>query len=289
MKIIFTLALMAFAGAALSQQSYLDQSKQKHLIGQFPVSVLKSDTSYNKWFDKNYMAYQSDENIVNQLKPLLTHKLKVQIFLGTWCGDSKREVPRLIKLFDKIGFTNYDIIGTYNTDSLYKVSPQHEEAGLNIFRVPTFVIYKDGKELNRIIEYPKESFETDLVSILKNKEYSPNYSTGHSIDTYFLEKNYNDSIIEKTAKLLKGKTFGFSELNSKAYVELRKGNKAYAIALFKVNSRLYPGLDAYDSLAEAYTANKDKTKAIAMWQYIAEDANAKNKKALEQLRKLTIQ
>jgi hypothetical protein len=104
-----------------------------------------------------------------------------------------------------------------------------------------------------------------------------------------LEKNYSDSIIEKTAKLLKGKTYSFSEINSKAYVELRKGNTNYAIALFRVNARLYPGLDAYDSLAEAYTKNKDKTKAIAMWQYIAEDANAKNKKALDQLRQLTIQ
>lgn len=37
---------------------------------------------------------------------------------------------------------------------MYKESLQHEKKGLNIVRVPTFVIFKDGKEVNRIIERP---------------------------------------------------------------------------------------------------------------------------------------
>jgi thiol-disulfide isomerase/thioredoxin len=288
MKQLITLALVALMGVAMAQQTYLDQNKNKHLIGQFKATALQEDTSYNKWYNKNFEAYKIDQSLAPKIKSLANDKIKIQIFLGTWCGDSKREVPRMIKLLEQTGITNYEIIGTYDTDTLYKVSPQHEEKGLNIFRVPTFIVYKDGKELNRIIEFPKESFEKDLITILQNKPYTPHYNLGNTIDTYFSEKNYSDSIIEKVAKLVKGKSYTFSELNAKAYVELRKNNTDYAVALFRVNARLYPGLDAYDSLAEAYTKKKDDKNAIALWQYIAEDANNKNKKALEQLRKLTM-
>jgi thiol-disulfide isomerase/thioredoxin len=288
MKKIATLAFMALMGVALAQTSYFDKNKQRHLVGKFDAIALKEDTTYNKWYNKNFEAYKMDMASMPKIKSLVNNKIKIQIFLGTWCGDSKREVPRMIKILEHIGFTNYEIIGTYDTDTLYKVSPQHEEKGLNIFRVPTFIVYKDGIELNRIVEFPKESFEKDLVNILQNKAYIPNYNTGNTIDQYFTEKNYADSIIEKAAKIVRGKTYSFSELNAKAYVELRKGNMDYAIAIFRVNARLYPGLDTYDSLAEAYTKNKEDKKAIALWQYIAEDSNLKNKRALEQLRKLTV-
>jgi thiol-disulfide isomerase/thioredoxin len=288
MKKICTLAFMALMGVALAQQSYLDNSKHKHLIGKFDAKALKEDTAYNKWYNKNFEAYKTEEALVPKLKSLASNKIKLQIFMGTWCGDSKREVPRMIKLLEQADISNYELIGTYDTDTLYKVSPQHEEKGLNIFRVPTFIVYKDGKEMNRIIEFPKESFEKDLITILQNKPYTPNYNGGNTIDSYFSNQNYADSIIDKVVKDMRGKTYSSSELNAKGYVELRKGNTNYAIAIFRVNSRLYPGLDAYDSLAEAYTKNKDDKKAIALWQYIAEESNTKNKSALEQLRKLTV-
>jgi thiol-disulfide isomerase/thioredoxin len=287
MKIIFTLALMAMAGIALSQQSYLDKNKQKHLIGKFEVIALESDTSYG-WFTKNKGMYQANALQANKLKSLLNSKTSIRIFLGTWCGDSKREVPKLIKLLEAMNYKNYELIGTYNTDTLYKVSPQHEEKGLNIFRVPTFIVYKDGKELNRIIEFPKETFEQDLYQILSQQNYTPQYNIANTIDQYFIQNNYSDSIIDKVAKQIKGKTYAFSEINSKAYVELKKGNIDYAIALFRVNTRLYPILDAYDGLAEAYTVKKDDKKATALWQYIAEESNTTNKRALEQLRKINV-
>jgi thiol-disulfide isomerase/thioredoxin len=288
MQKIFALAFTAFMGGALAQQSYLDNTKHKHLIGKFDVKALKEDTTYNKWYNKSFEAYKLEEVLVPKIKSLCNDKIKIQIFMGTWCGDSKREVPRMIKLLEEAGTSNFEIIGTYDTDTLYKVSPQHEEHGLNIFRVPTFIVYKDGKEMNRIIEFPKESFEKDLLTILQNKPYTPNYNGGNTIDNYFSNQNYADSIIDKVVKNMRGKTYSASELNAKGYVELRKGNTDYAIAIFRVNSRLYPALDAYDSLAEAYAKNNEDKKAIALWQHIAEDSNAKNKRALEQLRKLTV-
>lgn len=97
--------------------------------------------------------------------------------MGTWCGDSKREVPRILKMLDCCGFKERDVnlIMVSNKDSLYKKSPQHEEAGKNIVRVPTIIIEQKGLEVGRIVEFPKISLEKDMLAILRNENYQPNY------------------------------------------------------------------------------------------------------------------
>jgi thiol-disulfide isomerase/thioredoxin len=104
-------------------------------------------------------------------------KKHIDIFMGTWCGDSKREVPAMLKILNEIGFDSVDIslITVGNNAELYKKSPQGEELGKNIVRVPTFIIYDKKKEIGRIIEYPVESLERDLLKILRKEPYIPNY------------------------------------------------------------------------------------------------------------------
>lgn len=128
------------------------------------------------WYKPNYDSYLVDSFTCNFIRPLLAGK-SITIFLGTWCGDSKREVPRVLKMLDCCGFssTNLTLIMVSNRDSLYKKSPQHEEAGKNIVRVPTIIIEQKGVEIGRIIEFPKTSLEKDLLSILRKEKYQPNY------------------------------------------------------------------------------------------------------------------
>ena len=38
---------------------------------------------------------------------------------------------------------------------------------LKIKRVPTFIFYKEGKEIGRIIESPNETLEKDFLKIVK--------------------------------------------------------------------------------------------------------------------------
>ncbi len=58
----------------------------------------------------------------------------------------------------------------------YKKGLHGEEKGWNIKRVPTLVLVKDGVEVNRIVERPIDSLEEDLLAILTNSEYTPNYA-----------------------------------------------------------------------------------------------------------------
>ena len=98
--------------------------------------------------------------------------------MGTWCGDSKREVPRFIKILESVDYPmeNLKIVAVDKRRDFYKKSPQGEEWGLNIRRVPTFIFYKNGREINRIIETPVTTLEVDIVSIVLQQEYTPNYS-----------------------------------------------------------------------------------------------------------------
>ena len=42
----------------------------------------------------------------------------------------------------------------------------NETEGLNIEKVPTFIFYKNGIEIGRIIESPEKSIEKDFLKIL---------------------------------------------------------------------------------------------------------------------------
>jgi thiol-disulfide isomerase/thioredoxin len=132
---------------------------------------------FDSWFTKNYNAYTPDTNTAVQLKPLIRHK-KFLIFMGTWCGDSRREVPRIYKLLDCCGVqpAQVQLVNVDNADTAYKQSPGHEEKGLNIRRVPTLLIYENNHELGRVIESPVVLWEKDLLAILKHEAYVPRYS-----------------------------------------------------------------------------------------------------------------
>lgn len=128
---------------------------------------------YNEWYDTTYQDYKLDNTAIQELKPL-TKNIKIVTFMGTWCGDSKRETPAFIKILDTIGFKskNHKIYAV----SREKTTPQEKEQGLNITNVPTFIFYKDGKEINRIVEFPIESLEKDMLKILSSNDYKHAYS-----------------------------------------------------------------------------------------------------------------
>ena len=109
--------------------------------------------------------------------------------MGTWCGDSKQEVPRFYKVLEACEFPEdqLTVIALSSKPYMYKKSPNHEEAGLNIHRVPTFIFYKDRKEVNRIVEHPIETFEKDMLNIVTKNDYKSNYQIVTKFIT-FLEK-----------------------------------------------------------------------------------------------------
>ena len=93
--------------------------------------------------------------------------------MGTWCSDSRENVPAFFKLMDHIKFRkrNIQLIGL----DVDKKNPNEDEIKYNIINVPTFIFFKDGKEINRIVELTIESIEKDILKILDGSGYQNAY------------------------------------------------------------------------------------------------------------------
>ena len=163
------------ASPVLVNQISKDSRGNDMLLGKCTRTALLQ-SPFADWFKPNYDSYVVDSFTCSFIRPLLAGK-SITIFMGTWCGDSKREVPRVLKMLDCCDFPMNDLtlVMVGNSDSLYKKSPQHEEAGKNIVRVPTIIVEQKGAEIGRIIEFPITSLEKDLLTILRKEQYQPNY------------------------------------------------------------------------------------------------------------------
>ena len=99
--------------------------------------------------------------------------LNLKLFMGTWCEDSEREVPAIFKLLDAVNF-DQNKIDIYAM-SEEKTTSENFEKGLNIIKVPTLIFYKDGKELNRFVEFSIVSLKEDIRKIVSGEEYLDAY------------------------------------------------------------------------------------------------------------------
>ena len=127
---------------------------------------------YAEWYTNEYDGYQGDEGIISASKDFLD-QIKIETYLGTWCVDSQREVPRLYKILDQMQFTPDDMdLIMVDRD---KKSGHGLEDGKNIHHVPTIIIYKNGEEVGRIVESPIESLEEDIFNILIGVPLEHNY------------------------------------------------------------------------------------------------------------------
>ncbi|THU40090.1 thioredoxin family protein [Niastella caeni] len=131
---------------------------------------------FDTWFNKNYSDYTIDSITAIQIKPLLQNKQFV-LFMGTWCGDSRREVPRMYRILDHCGVkpSQVQLVNLSNSDTAYKQSPGHEERGLNIRRVPTLLIYENRQEVGRVVESPVVTLEKDILAIVTKQPYEHRY------------------------------------------------------------------------------------------------------------------
>jgi len=90
--------------------------------------------------------------------------IDVTVFFGGWCGDSKREVPRFLRLADEAGIPG-ERIRFYALDRTKKSADGLTEK-FGITLVPTFIFQKDGVEVGRITESPTVTLEADVLKIL---------------------------------------------------------------------------------------------------------------------------
>lgn len=275
-KILFVLVISLFSVVCLAQSKPM-------LLGICSRADFEKEP-YSTWFSKNYADYMPSTEIISQLKSLDFKDYSIMIFLGTWCGDSHREVPRFVKVLDEIGFSQSAVtmVALSNVDSVYKQSPTHEEQGRHIYRVPTFIVSKKGEEVNRIIEFPVLTLEQDLLAILRGDDYTPNYSSYVHIANW-LDKGYltSDNISYRgLANQIRGLTRSAGELYTLGYVVSKQGAEGLkaAVNIYDITIYLYPdNYWAYANLAIAMGEQGKYAQAAKLMQKVFEmNDNPKN-------------
>jgi thiol-disulfide isomerase/thioredoxin len=133
------------------------------ILGYFKPDQL-THYPYSTWYIKGIDDYQIKTEAINKLLEINKDDLSIKIVMGTWCPDSRREVPRFMRIMDAWHFPVEKLVFIGVDDA--KKSPVGEYTGLNIQRVPTFILYRNNIEAGRIIENPKTSLEQDMVDIL---------------------------------------------------------------------------------------------------------------------------
>jgi len=112
----------------------------------------------------NYNAFQATENLLRAIR-IQKSELTITAVFGSWCEDSETWLPQLLKLLYATQFpaNQTQLIGV---DRSKKIDLPNF-ADLKIEFLPTFIFYRNGKEIGRFVESPKTTFETDLLNILK--------------------------------------------------------------------------------------------------------------------------
>lgn len=253
----------------LNNTEVTNANGQTILLGHASLSVFQKP-GYKNWFDEFYQSYSVDSALANRITPLLKNK-RMDIFLGSWCADSKREVPRMLKILEKAGMDTGKITLVFvdNATNTYKQSPQHEERGRGIHHVPTFILYDAAGEMGRIVESPEVSLEKDLLSILQKESHQPKYRA----IAYWQQQVNTRKQVMKTEELqnlvqtLKPLCLHYGEFNAYAYVLLAANENAEALNVFTLNTLIYPDNAAvFDSLGEALEKLNDKNGAITAYE-----------------------
>ena len=145
-----------------TQDDYLSNNEDI-LLGYVNESELKNNPVFNET-EVYYDSYNVDENLARIIKDK-SNDINIIVVLGSWCGDSKVNVPVFRKIIDKSGFDKTKV--KYIAVDRRKKGGSVNVSALNVEYVPTFIFIKNNTEIGRIVEQPiNETIEQDWVEIV---------------------------------------------------------------------------------------------------------------------------
>ncbi|SEK52159.1 Thiol-disulfide isomerase or thioredoxin [Colwellia chukchiensis] len=157
MKVLWRRVLGAFclplAICANSQELHgaiaIGELKQQHLL-----------TKYHA-FSQGYQSFQlsKSQRVAVSRWP---DNLHIDIYFATWCHDSKREVPKFLKILAENSRLSHRLIALDRNKSEPSGAAKHQQVQFT----PTFIVYRENKEIGRIIERPTDSLITDISKML---------------------------------------------------------------------------------------------------------------------------
>lgn len=268
MKRILWITLVFGAVASQGQpvnRSFENTDGSLKLLGLATAERL-SEGPFDEWYGKNHSEYKVDVSVLRDV----SMPDSITLFMGTWCGDSKREVPRFIKILEakNYDFNKLTIVCLNSGFQNYKQAPDREERGMNIHRVPTFVFHdSEGGEIGRIVEEPVVSLETDMKTVLSGQEYATAYPAVADLLEKF--ENYSLKELRKMMPKLKDKYKEIAaseyELNTFGYVLWTSFQMTKAEFVFELNIAAFPEVARhYQTLARFKNSLGKEKEALSI-------------------------
>lgn len=117
------------------------------------------------WME-NYENFDPQNELLERVKSRVGNNLKIDVYLGLWCPDSRNNVPKFLKIMDRLeaGVP----VDYYTVQRKPNRSVKYYVEDMKVEQVPTFVFFRDGKEIGRIIENPKKSLLADFLEIISS-------------------------------------------------------------------------------------------------------------------------
>jgi len=119
---------------------------------------------FSIWFSVEYDNYEVEREVIRKIDPASLDDLTITILLGTWCSDSRREVPRFFRILDEMGLNESRLALIFLDRE--KAAPGIDTHAYQLEYVPTFVFFRGDEEIGRIVETPLKSLEEDMYAIL---------------------------------------------------------------------------------------------------------------------------
>lgn len=128
-----------------------------------PESIYATLPSYVERRDQ----YAPDIAVIEMMKSYVRAEDRVEVYMGTWCDDSQREVPKFLRIADDLKKSyGVELPVKYIAMDRSKQEPKALLEGKQVQKVATFIYYRGDQELGRIVERPTGLFEDELLTIV---------------------------------------------------------------------------------------------------------------------------
>ena len=119
-------------------------------------------------YEKARTEYAPDLTVIEMMKSYVRAGDHVEVYMGTWCPDSVREVPKFLRIRDDLKSQfGVDLETTFVALDRSKQKPAKLIEGKHIEKIATFIYYRGEEELGRIVEKPASPLlEDDLLAIV---------------------------------------------------------------------------------------------------------------------------
>ncbi|MEO5763199.1 MAG: tetratricopeptide repeat protein [Vicinamibacteria bacterium] len=235
------------------------------LIGAVTRADLEA-APFSEWFQSRHDDYRPAADTIAELKTRLAD-VSVEVYFGTWCGDSRRQVPHLLRILRDAGFDERRL-GLYALSDLqmeFKQAPQHPEAKRRIHRTPTIVLVREGREIGRIVETPGTTLEADLLAIAKGQSAVPKFGAEARVNDLFIDTPSAkfESALKQAGPDIATRTNPDTLWHYAEFDLLRNGHPAEARAVLDVYLKDHPSsAQGHVLMAEALIALGRKKDAI---------------------------